>query len=148
MYAARLYAALHAERERVAAERETLDEKRRELAEFEQSVALLKKELETTAEQARQLLDAADAVERANVRRLSSILAASEPGVGARMLLRVSVGTAARLLEAMDARRSGEVIAALAAMEKPDEAARVGEILAHFQKLAATSPELAKKGTP
>lgn len=148
MYAARLYAALNAERERVAAERAALDEGRRELAEYEKTIALLNKELQATAEKARGLLDEADAAEKANVRRLSSILAASDPAVGARMLLRVPVGTAARLIEAMDTRRSGEVIAALAAMEKKEEAARVGEILSHFQKLAAMSPELAKKGTP
>lgn len=149
VYAGRLYAALHGEREMVAAERRELEEKRRELEEFSKTVELLDKELQATAERARGLLDTADATERANVRRLSSILAASEPAVGARMLLRVPVGTAARLLEAMDARRSGEVMAALAAQEGGKEAARVGEILTHFQKLAAeSSPDLARKGKP
>jgi flagellar motility protein MotE (MotC chaperone) len=148
VYAARLYAALNNERERVAAEREEIEEKRRELEEFGKTIELLKKDLQTTTEQARNLLDTADATERANVRRLSAILAASEPAVGAQMLLRVPVGTAARLIEAMDARRSGEVIAALAAMDGEEEAARVGEILVHFQKLASASPEVARKGTP
>jgi len=149
VYAARLYSALHAERERVAAERRAVEERRLELEEFEKAAALLKKELQATADRAQKLIDEADAVEKANVRRLSSMLAASDPAVGARLLLRVPVGTAARLIQAMDSRRSGEVMAALAAREGKGEAAQVGEILTHFQKLAATSsPEMARKGTP
>lgn len=138
VYAAQLYAALQAERERLAKANQELADRRAELEAFEKTATLLKKELQATADRCEALLDFADTAEQANVRRLSAILAASAPEAAAQLLLRVPTGTAARLLEGMDARKSAEVMAALASRNAQEEAAQVKEILAHFQKLSAT----------
>lgn len=140
VYASRLFAALEAERERLAQERILLQDRERTVGEMEKALAKIAAEVQAAEQRVRFLLDYTDETEQANVRRLSAILAASEPQSGARLLLSVPPKMAARLIEAMDTRRAAEVMATLTTRSSGAEATKVQEILGHLQRLASSSP--------
>jgi flagellar motility protein MotE (MotC chaperone) len=140
VYAFRLYEALHKERERLKREQEKLVEQKKVLAEYQKTVEKLDEDLREKEERVKALLHYTDDAERANVRRMSAILAESSADAGARMLLTMPPNTAARILDGMEPRRSGAIVDSLLAQEDSTAVEKAGGILAALRTLAPDQP--------
>lgn len=140
LFARRLYSALEAKTEAVSAREEEVKRERAALEEYEKTVQELDAKLRKREQRIRKFLDYADEAERANVARLAKIVSASEPLVGAKILLDIPVTRAARILRLIDGEESAQLVNALTQLTAEDGMTTVTQILSSMQQLASGTP--------